>query len=98
MEFLFLVAFYFFCETLVNSDGTTVNTEDLTNKVSAGANYLGSIFSNAWSKTTKTANEATATSSNFLTSTFNKVGTAASSAGKCVRAWHENNQAPPYLL
>ena len=58
-----------------------MNTEDLTNKVNAGANYLGSMFSSAWSKTTKTANEATATSSNFLTSTFNKVGTAATSAG-----------------
>jgi len=77
-------------ENQVNSDGTTVNTEDLTVKVSAGANYLGSMFSSAWSKTAKTANEATATSSNFLTSTFNKVGTAASSAANSTKSSPKN--------
>jgi len=81
-------------ENQVNSDGTTANTEDLTNKVNAGANYLGSMFSSAWSKTTKTANEATATSSNFLTSTFNKVGTAASSAANSAKTSPKNEAKP----
>ena len=67
--------------SIVGSD-STIKTEDLTNKVSAGANYIGSIFSSAWTKTAKTANEASSSSSNFLTSTLNKVGTAASSTGK----------------
>ena len=77
----FACFFSCFLNLLVSSDAT-LNSEDLTVKVSAGANYLGSMFSTAWTKTAKSATEATATSSNFLTSTFNKVGTAASSAGK----------------
>ena len=58
-------------------------TSDLTNKVNAGANYLGSFFSSAWTKTTKTANDATTSSSTFLTTALGKVGgsTANSSAG-----------------
>ena len=61
-----------------------VGSEELTDKVSAGANYLGTFFSSAWSKTTKTANDATTSSSSFLTSAFGKVGgsTANSSTGK----------------
>ena len=67
--------------------GTSGVPEDLSTKVSASANYIGSIFSNAWTKTAKTANDATTSSSTFLTSAFNKVGggsgaTPATSAGK----------------
>jgi len=72
-------------ENQVGSD-STIKTEDLTNKVSAGANYIGSIFSSAWTKTAKTANEASASSSNFLTSTLNKVGTAASSTANSTKS------------
>ena len=59
-------------------------TSDLSNKVNAGANYLGSFFSSAWTKTTKTANDATTSSSTFLSTALGKVGgsTANSSAGK----------------
>ena len=58
-------------------------TSDLSNKVNAGANYLGSFFSSAWTKTTKTANDATTSSSTFLSTALGKVGgsTANSSAG-----------------
>jgi len=57
-------------------------TSDLSNKVNAGANYLGSFFSSAWTKTTKTANDATTSSSTFLSTALGKVGgsTANSSA------------------
>lgn len=48
-------------------------TEEISSKVTAGANYLGSIFSSAWSKTAKTANEATSGSSAFLSSALTKV-------------------------
>ena len=55
--------------------GTTAATqEDLSTKVSAGANYIGSMFSSAWTKTAKTANDATTSSSTFFTTAFNKVG------------------------
>lgn len=47
--------------------------EEIGQKVSASANYLGSMFSNAWSKTAKTANDATANSSSFFSSAFTKV-------------------------
>ena len=58
--------------------GTTTGTqEDLSTKVSAGANYIGSMFSSAWTKTAKTANDATTSSSTFFTSAFNKVGVGA---------------------
>ena len=59
-------------------------TSDLSNKVNAGANYLGSFFSSAWTKTTKTANDATTSSSTFLSTALGKVGgsTANSGAGK----------------
>jgi len=77
----------------VSSDAT-LNSEDLTVKVSAGANYLGSMFSTAWTKTAKSATEATATSSNFLTSTFNKVGTAASSAANSTKSSPKNESKP----
>jgi hypothetical protein len=56
-------------------------TDELSTKVSAGANYLGSMFSNAWTKTAKTANDASATSSSFLSTTFSpKVGTPATNS------------------
>ncbi len=48
-------------------------SDDLTNKVTASANYLGSVFSSAWNKTAKTANDATANSSSFISSAFTKV-------------------------
>jgi len=47
--------------------------EDLGRKVTAGANYLGSVLTSAWSKTAKTANEATASGSSFFTSALSKV-------------------------
>lgn len=55
-------------------DKEAVGSEELTDKVSSGANYLGTFLSSAWSKTTKTANDATTSSSSFLTSAFGKVG------------------------
>ncbi len=48
-------------------------SEDLTEKVTASANYLGSVFSSAWTKTAKTAGDATANSSSFLSSALTKV-------------------------
>ena len=45
-------------------------SEDLTNKLGAGANYLGSVLSSAWTKTAKTANDATASSSSFFSHAF----------------------------
>ena len=61
----------------VPNEGTSAATNggDLTNKVSAGANYLGSVFSSAWAKTAKKANDATTSSSSFLTTAFSKVHT-----------------------
>ncbi len=49
---------------------------DLGVKVTAGANYVGSLFSSAWTKTAKTANDATANSTSFLTSALSKVNSA----------------------
>ena len=51
------------------------------------SNYIGSFFSNAWSKTAQTANNAMATTSSgssFLSSAFGKVtsGSTNPSAGK----------------
>ena len=72
--------------TFCSFSGTGV-TEELSTKVSAGANYIGSIFSNAWTKTAKTANDATTSSSSFLTSAFNKVGGGAGSATTSAGNW-----------
>lgn len=57
----------------VNNYCFSAVTDDITQKVSASANYIGSIFSSAWTKTAKTANDATVNSSTFLTSAFTKV-------------------------
>ena len=72
--------------TFSSISGTGV-TEELSTKVSAGANYIGSMFSNAWTKTAKTANDATTSSSSFLSSAFNKVGggSATTSAGNLLK-------------
>lgn len=49
---------------------TGTNGDDIGHKVSG---YFGSMLSSAWSKTAKTANDATANSSTFLTSAITKV-------------------------
>jgi hypothetical protein len=49
-------------------------TSDVTAKVTAGASYIGSFFTSAWSKTAKTANEATHGGSAFFSSALQKVG------------------------
>lgn len=61
-------------------EGQVGVTEELSHKVTAGASYIGSMFSTAWTKTAKTANDATAGSSSFLSTAFNKVTTTAGSA------------------
>lgn len=55
---------------------------DLSNKVAASANYLGSVFSSAWNKTAKTANDATANSSSFISSAITKVTGSGVAAGE----------------
>ncbi len=57
-------------------------SEDLSNKVAESANYLGSVFSSAWNKTAKTANDATASSSSFLSSAITKVTGSGLAAGE----------------
>jgi len=81
-------------------EGTTTGTqEDLSTKVSAGANYIGSMFSSAWTKTAKTANDATTSSSTFFTSAFNKVGVGANgtpmtSAGNSAKSSPKDENKP----
>lgn len=48
-------------------------TEELSHKVTAGATYVSSLFSSAWTKTAKTANDATANSTSFISSALSKV-------------------------
>lgn len=60
-------------------------SDDLTQRVSASANYLGSMFSSAWKTTAKTAGDATANSSSLLTSAFTKV-TAGESLVNAIRS------------
>lgn len=43
--------------------------------MTAGANMLGSFISSAWTKTAKTANDATVNGSSFFSSAFSKVTT-----------------------
>jgi len=80
--------------------GTTAATqEDLSTKVSAGANYIGSMFSSAWTKTAKTANDATTSSSTFFTTAFNKVGaggngTPMTSAGNSAKSSPKDENKP----
>ena len=58
-----------------DDDGVAKNvTTDVTSKVTAGATYIGSFFSSAWTKTAKTANDATQGSSSFFSSALQKVG------------------------